>query len=183
MVKAPGSAAADFVVRAGALVKYNGAAADVAVPEGIPIIRVSAFFGCVGLTSVSIPASVLEIGVEAFWGCNKLHNVKLLIGLTSIYRRAFADCNALEKIIIPDSVIRIGEGAFIHCTKLADVVISDKVLVACYKTIYNDRIDGRYGPDKNFIREQLVSIFSETPYKRTIENRVSRLDHKNTGVR
>ena len=48
------------------------------IPNSVTAIGGSAFYGCIGLTSVSIGNSVTSIGNWAFWGC---------IGLTAIYSK------------------------------------------------------------------------------------------------
>jgi len=60
-----GGNSADFIIRAGVLEKYTGAAADVVIPNTVTEIG-EAFRGCSSLTSVVIPDSVKRIGRNAF---------------------------------------------------------------------------------------------------------------------
>ena len=54
------------VIRDEVLVRYEGTAADVSVPEGIAAIGEKAFAGCTGLKRLHIPASVKELGGMMF---------------------------------------------------------------------------------------------------------------------
>ena len=73
------------------LLKYQGNATDVKIPNGITLIANKAFKGCTFVHSVVIPNSVTHIGREAFSGCS-----------------------ALSTIEIPTSVIFIDEDAFFN---------------------------------------------------------------------
>lgn len=88
---------ADFEIRSGTLIKYNGSSPDVVIPDDVHTIGAQAFKGS-SVCDVTIPASVQRI--EAY---------------------AFADCASLEKVDIPDSVTEIGNRAFFRCIRLKDV--------------------------------------------------------------
>lgn len=67
----------DFVIdENGVLVKYQGAAEDVVVPEGVVSIGNSAFAGCGSLKSVELPAGLKSIESSAFERCS-LSSIKL----------------------------------------------------------------------------------------------------------
>ena len=51
------------------LVRYEGYAQDITIPEGITGIHDNAFYMCESLESVTIPESVTSIGDRAFHGC------------------------------------------------------------------------------------------------------------------
>jgi hypothetical protein len=53
---------ADFEIKDGVLVKYNGSAAEVIVPEGVTSIESNAFSGNKTLVSITLPASLTSIG-------------------------------------------------------------------------------------------------------------------------
>jgi len=91
----------DFEIRAGRLIRYNGAATDVVIPDGVKGIGGKAFADCKYLTSVIIPGSV-----------------------TSIENSIFKDCKSLTSVTIPDSVKEIGDYAFYGCTGISDIKIS-----------------------------------------------------------
>ena len=58
----------------------------------------SAFEGCISLTSITIPDSVTEIGEYAFRGCTSLTSVTIGNGVTSIGQRAFYNCTSLTEV-------------------------------------------------------------------------------------
>lgn len=123
MVNIYGGNSADFVIRAGTLEKYNGAATEVVIPNSVTSIGKWAFHGCGGLTSVTIPNSVTSIGESAFSGCSGLTSMTIPDGVTSIEGFAFNDCKSLEEITISKSVERIDLYAFARCTALKVVTI------------------------------------------------------------
>lgn len=123
---------ADFVIRGGVLVKYNGAATEAVIPSGVKIIGgensySGAFRDCVGITSVVIPDSVQEIRDGAFYGCAGLTTVTMPNSLQKIGDSTFCNCSSLTAITIPDSVREIGKSAFYGCSSLASVIIPNSV--------------------------------------------------------
>ena len=91
----------DFVIRAGALIKYNGAEDDVIIPNNVTVIGTDAFKDCTGLRSAVIPDSVV-----------------------SVESSAFENCSGLTSITIPESVAFIGSAAFKNCVRLAVIAVS-----------------------------------------------------------
>ncbi|MBQ9694765.1 MAG: leucine-rich repeat protein, partial [Kiritimatiellae bacterium] len=71
------------------------------------------------------PSSVTSIGKSAFWDCIGLTSVTIPEGVTEIGNYAFYSCGGLTSVTIPSSVTSIGKGAFSSCTKLTSVYISD----------------------------------------------------------
>lgn len=120
------TAAADFVIRAGVLEKYNGAETDVVIPAGVNIIGAKAFEGCIGLTSVVIPEGVTEIGERAFEKCISLSKVHLPSTLKKI-EMAFVDCGELHELVIPAGV----EQATVQCPGLKKLVFSEGTKRIC----------------------------------------------------
>lgn len=90
---------ADFEIRSGTLVKYNGTSPDVVIPDTVHVIGTRAFAGS-SVRTVVVPSSVYKI--EAY---------------------AFLDCTSLEKADLPDSVTEIGNRAFCRCIKLKTINI------------------------------------------------------------
>ncbi|MCL2300839.1 MAG: leucine-rich repeat domain-containing protein [Firmicutes bacterium] len=96
----------DFEVRGGVLLKYNGEAIDVVVPDGIVEIG-GAFNGCKGVRSIVLPESIEVIGTFSFCDCVRLHYITLPKGLREIQASAFKNCTQLHEITIPDSIRKI----------------------------------------------------------------------------
>lgn len=122
-----GGNSADFVIRAGVLEKYNGAATCVTIPDSVHRIK-NAFSYCYGLKKVVIPNTVTYIDGWAFRDCNNLEEVNIPNSVTHIGARAFEGCTKLKNIIIPNSVIEIGIEAFSNCSCLTSIVIPDSVV-------------------------------------------------------
>jgi len=110
-----GNIPTDFIIRAGTLEKYNGAATDVIIPDNIVRIGTKAFFDCVGLKSVIIPDSVTTINEYAFCNCIGLTSITIPNSVTYIEDYSFKGCSNLSHIILPNSVIEIGNYAFLGC--------------------------------------------------------------------
>ncbi len=102
-------------------VTYNG----IAYP--VTSINDSAFFVCIGLTSVTIPNSVTSIGDSAFFLCNDLISVTIPNSVTSIGDGAFEDCHHLTSVTIPNSVTTIGNRAFRGCLNMTSVNIPNSL--------------------------------------------------------
>ena len=127
VVNVYGGNSADFVIRAGTLEEYTGAATDVVIPNSVTEIGAGAFSRCTGLTSVMIPNSVTSIGYCAFADCSGLTSVTIPNSVTSIDGSAFRGCTGLTSVTIPNSVTSIGSYAFAGGTGLTSVTIPDSV--------------------------------------------------------
>ena len=97
-------------------------------PVGVTSIGASAFFGCIGLTSVAIPSRVTSIGESAFSSCGGLTSVAIPSSVTSIGNSAFSGCSGLTSVAIPSSVTSIGNSAFSMCSGLAKVSLLPKAV-------------------------------------------------------
>ena len=82
----------DFLIIGSVLVRYNGTAAHVTVPDGVTMIGDEAFVANKTIETVELPGTVKRIG---YW--------------------AFTDCTALKEINIPASVEAITGNPFTHC--------------------------------------------------------------------
>ncbi len=128
VVNVYGGGASDFVIRAGTLEKYVGAATEVVIPDSVTIIGAKAFEGCIGLTNVIIPDSVKTIGNQAFYGCEGLSGIAIPDSVTTIKGQAFGLCTSLSSVTIPSSVKSIEGGTFENCRSLTSVLIPHSVI-------------------------------------------------------
>ena len=63
----------------------------------------------------ALPSGLSEIGEEAFMGIPLPSALNLPAGMTKIGDRAFKNCGTLHRITIPDTVNEIGEDVFLGC--------------------------------------------------------------------
>jgi hypothetical protein len=122
---------------------------ELAIPDGVERIGISAFRKCVKVTSVTLPDSVREIGNQAFNQCFGLTNVVFGNGVTNIGVLAFSrtgvisaelpgslkwlgggvfyECALLTNATLPEGLEFIGGGAFTRCAELARANIPGSV--------------------------------------------------------
>ena len=140
-----------FLIERGVLTNYLGSDPDIAVPDTVTKIDMSAFSDKRGVVlSVVIPGSVKTIperlfsnhvklesvafekgvttfGKETFKGCTGLRSVVLPEGVKVIPNYMFKDCESLESIVIPQSVAEIGMYAFENCKSLKEIAFPAKM--------------------------------------------------------
>jgi len=128
----------DFEMDGTVLVKYNGNASDLIIPEGVTAIGNSAFSDCTSLISVIIPSSVTSIGEMAFIGCTDLTSITVDIqnnNFSSMEGVLFNKNRTLlvayppgkqGNYIIPGGVTGIRVWAFAECC-LTSVTIPESV--------------------------------------------------------
>lgn len=87
---------------------------SVVIPDGMALIKESAFEGAVSLLDVTIPGSVLEIAKRAFFGCTGLRNVIIGEGVSFIRDYAFQNCENLNSMYVPATVTSIGILTFVR---------------------------------------------------------------------
>lgn len=104
-----------------ATVTYNGTTYSVST------IGESAFYNCIGLTSIDIPNSVTTIGEGAFDGCISLTSIDIPNSVTTIGELAFGGCTGLTNMAIPNSVTTIGNLAFHNCSGLTSFTLPNSV--------------------------------------------------------
>ena len=117
----------DFLIDGTTLIKYNGIATDVTIPNNIKTIGRSAFTYR-NMTKVTVPNSVTKIEPWAFSHCKSLKTVCLSEGLLEIGESAFQDCGKLTNVKIPSTVKKIERWAFWECTALESITIPKSVL-------------------------------------------------------
>ena len=97
------------------------------LPEGLVVIKESAFDCCDELKKVVFPTSLRVIEDEAFSGCNSLTTVKFNEGLEYIEDSAFSYTN-IQKLVLPNSLIEIGESAF-ECCDFESIAFGSKLKI------------------------------------------------------
>lgn len=95
----------DFEIIDGVLLKYNGTASEVIIPDYVKVI-----------------------GKESFLRNYHIKTVKLPLSVSVIEESAFKD-STLEDIVIPDNVKEIGAYSFRHCRNLKCIEISESTSI------------------------------------------------------
>ncbi len=94
----PPNPSGDFLIMQDTLVRYNGTADTVVVPENVTTIGAAAFRGNTALVHLVLPEGVGTIEEDAFGNCRSLVEASLPKSLESVGNRAFAGCSALREI-------------------------------------------------------------------------------------
>ena len=94
---------------------------EIAIPEGVQIVKHNTFHEFTKLKSIMLPTSVTKIGQLAFCECESLESILIPCKVVEIDCNAFYMCAALTSVAIPSSVKKIGGNAFSYCPKLKDV--------------------------------------------------------------
>ena len=109
---------ADFDIRDGVLVLYDGPGGDVTVPDGVRGIGPRAFRQYLLMESLTLPAGLEYIAEDAFLYCTELVSVTFGPGLRKIDGMAFSDCYALRELVLPEGTEILGPRAFSCCDAL-----------------------------------------------------------------
>lgn len=113
----------DFVISNGVLYSYSGNESKVVIPNGVKIIKNSAFRQNNNLKTIIISYGVEQILNGAFNNCSKLTEVVMPNSLYYIGEWAFDSCKKLKKINLPESLIYIDNFAFQSCENLKSITI------------------------------------------------------------
>lgn len=135
------SAAPEFQVNGTTLVKYNGTAEDVSVPNQVKEIEAEAFAGNDTVRHITIGEAVEVIGARAFSECSNLQSVTIPDSVEIIENAAFSGCPSLRSISIGKGLKSLGNGAFAGDYSLASVDIdsSNPDFVCDDGAIYNKK--------------------------------------------
>ena len=140
-----------FEIKDSVLIRYNGEDSDVAVPEGVKVIGVSAFIGRERVRNVKLPDGVERIERNAFLKCG-IERIDLPDSVKEISDGAFMDCGNLKEITIPAGAA-IGGEAFVRTPWLNDKRREDPLVI-----INGTLIDGRACRGKVVIPENVTAI-------------------------
>ena len=152
------TAISDFQINGTTLVKYQGSASTVTIPDDIEKIGEGAFAGNTTLVSVNIPSSVKTIGYNAFADCTALEHISIPNGTTTIEDAAFSGCINLSKVSFGKNVKSLGSGIFVDCPRLQKVDISSKnEYLVCASGVLYDK-------DKTTVIEMLPGRTNKTYY-------------------
>lgn len=102
----------EFVVINGHLIRYNGKAENIVIPEGVTEIEHYLFCGNDRIKTLACPDSLKIIGAGAFSDCKNLEKISLNDNLEVIAPEAFSCCKSLKEVILPDGINAVGFGAF-----------------------------------------------------------------------
>ena len=98
----------EFVIFRGILLRYQGNATDVILPDTVQYIGHGAFTGCHDVVSVTASENshLTELGHQVFTGADSLKTV-VLPNLEFLEGSAFHGCPALETVSLPPSVLHL----------------------------------------------------------------------------
>lgn len=144
---------------------YNGADAEIVLPETIPdnypnealrgrrygVVRDIAFSGNTTITKVTMGDNIYHIGQSAFYGCSQLEEIYIGNSLEMIQLDAFEGCNRLKKIYCTSpTTYDISQGHY----NWFDFDDSDTLKIFCVKGSILD--DAQYLNHTHFIYLPLV---------------------------
>jgi hypothetical protein len=137
----------DFEIVDGVLVKYNGNASIVVIPDSVLKIRDYCFFKHNEIYTLVIRGSEIEIGVGAFSQCCGLRVVSIPYAKPKIGEGAFAGCVRLPltNISIPNGTAELGVNAYQYCPQLSIDSFSNPVAFVGFGVSILDACTPRIG--------------------------------------
>ena len=140
------SSTSDFQMEGTKLVKYNGTAEVVSVPDGVRSIGEEAFAGNSNIVKVTINDKCKEIGYGAFRNCVGLHSVIIGPGVEEIGSAAFSNDRALKSFSLGSSVKKLGSAVFAGDTGLTEFSVDagNKFFVLLDNVLYDDEVERVY---------------------------------------
>lgn len=130
------------------LIRYNGTASDVFVPDGVKKIAPNAFAYNTSVERIALPEGLIEIGDNAFVHCYNLSGISFPSTLSYIGIGAFDDtiwlrqnsdefvcANAIlvsyngtdRYVTVPSGITAVGSGAFMYNDNITAVYLPDTV--------------------------------------------------------
>ncbi|MBR3996388.1 MAG: leucine-rich repeat domain-containing protein [Clostridia bacterium] len=110
----------EFVMFGNVLIKYNGDAKNVVVPQGTVAIS-DAFYGK-DIVSINFGTSLKYVGDKAFYNCKELESVVLPSTCKSVGDMAFSGCSSLKRVTYAEGLTNIGFCSFANCDALFSFV-------------------------------------------------------------
>lgn len=108
----------DFVLAGTVLVRYQGTAINVEIPNGITVIDKGAF-AYKAIETIRLPNNLKTIADEAFFSCSNLTSIEIPSQVTFIGKDAFRNNVTLKSItFLGNNIKEIGDRAFFGCTNL-----------------------------------------------------------------
>ncbi|SEK92398.1 Leucine rich repeat-containing protein [Ruminococcus sp. YRD2003] len=171
----------DFVILGGNLIRYQGKAASVTIPDGTAAIGDEAFRECDDLKSVKIPDSITKIGRCAFGYCSDLTSMTL--PLADIGEYAITECSVSKlNIILPDgSTMPVDFGAPLRESDFAKVIdavqkgdaaekvsstgLKNKLLMYQYIYTRNETIEKKFKTAISKLAETLIDEKNADAFK------------------
>lgn len=107
---------------------FNQSMLSLIIPDGITVIKDSAFSGCETLSRVRLPNTLTEIGRNSFAGCSSLKEFHIPASVEEIDPHVLNGCTALEKITVDEN------NPYYESKNNCIIRKSDGVLIAGCKT-------------------------------------------------
>ena len=118
----------EWIIDGNTLLKYNGSATDVKVPDEVTVIGAKAFYyesnGDTLLTSINLN-NVTTICSDAFYGQSNLATI-IATKVQTLEAYAFRGCTGIVNLELP-AIETIGESAFYGCSNLANVKVGESI--------------------------------------------------------
>lgn len=137
---------ADFEIRAGSLIKYNGVSKNVVIPDGVERITGTAFADCEMLESIVIPDGVKKVDEFAFSACKSIKYLEIPGTITEL-ERTFWAMESLETVVLKEGIKSIGEYTFAHCGKLKSISFPNSLTIIGREAFFKSGIEEIMIPD------------------------------------
>ena len=127
------------------------------IPDGVEVIKSSAFKDCIHIEEIIIPQSVLKIEYNAFCGCTQLSKINIPAKVTKIPSSCFKGCLSLNEINLHQNIYEIGFEAFENCRALRFINLNDKI-----KEIHSEAFKGCINLSRVSFPKNIESIDKST---------------------
>lgn len=135
---------------------------SVIIPEGVTLIRYSAFQGCSALDSLQLPTTLKEIETYAFSDCVSLTAIGIPEGVEIIRSGAFAGCTALHDVTLPTTLIQVQEWAFQNTAYYHDETNWEQDVLYCGSVL----MDTRNGESEEIVIRDGTTLLADGCFSR-----------------